>query len=66
MECNPHSRGWVWRGGGDRIRATCCLISSPLISSFIFDIHGIFSLIMLFLKDVCSVMCREIKGVLLI
>ena len=38
-------------------------VSSPLlISSFIFDICGIFSMIMLFLKNVCSVMCRELKG----
>ena len=50
MGCNPHPRGWVWRGGGDRIRATCCHISSVLISSFIFYIYGIFSLIILFLK----------------
>ena len=62
MGCNPHPRGWVWRGGGDRIRATCCLISSLLISSFIFYIHGILLLIMLFLKKVCSVMCGELKG----
>ena len=51
MGCNQHPRGWVWRGGGNRIRATCCLISSLLISSFIFYIYGIFSLIMLFLKE---------------
>ena len=41
MGCNPHPRGLVWRGGGGRIRATCCHISSVLISSFIFYIYGI-------------------------
>ena len=63
MGCNPHPRGRVWRGGGDRIRATCCPISSLLISSFIFYIYVIFLFIMLFLKNVCSVICRELKGV---
>ena len=62
MGCNPHPRGWVWRGGGDRIRATCCLLCSLLIYRFIFFIYGIFSLIMLFLRNVCPVMCRELKG----
>ena len=62
MGCNPHPRGWVWRGGGDRIRATCCLISSLLISSFIFYISGIFSLMIWFPKNVCIVMCRVLKG----
>ena len=65
MGCNPHPSGWVWRGGGDRIKATCCLISSLLISSFIFYMYVNFSLIMLF-KNVCSVMCRELKGLVLI
>ena len=63
MGCILHPRGRVWRGDGDRIRATCCLIYSLLISSLIFYMYVIFSLIMLFLKNVCNVMCREIKGV---
>ena len=63
MGSNPHPRGLVWRGGYDRIRATCCLISSLLISSFILNIYDIFSLIKLFLKNECNVMCRELKGV---
>ena len=62
MGSNPHLRGWVWRGGDDTIRATCCLISSLLISSYFFYISDIFSLMILFLKKVCTLMCRELKG----
>ena len=62
MGCNRQLRGWVWRGGDDTIRATCCLISSLLISCYIFYISDIFSLMILFLKNVCTLMCRELKG----
>ena len=59
MGCNPHLSGWVWRGGDDRIRATCCLISSLLFSSYIFYISDI--------DDIIAQKCMhsELKGVLL-
>ena len=57
MGCNPHPRGWVWRGGGYRNRATCCLTSSLLISSLIFFTYGIF-----FIDYVVSQNCKQCAG----
>ena len=62
MGCNLRPRGRVCRGGADRIRATCCLISSLLISSCFLYIYTISSLMLWFTKIVCSVVCRELKG----